>query len=152
MLRYPRNPSTRSRRSSFLEWTRRTGADPTWTERTPSRHSGFHLARKFLWYLDSAGIHAIAMFAFGGSRLLSVSSSVSDAHQRDSLPKRWNGLSETFFRPRIKEMPRDGSLWGIRYKEFQRWLDWCAKERYYQPAWFSHCCCFSNREVRCRYV
>lgn len=63
-------------------------ADPTWTARTPSRHSGFHSSRRvpliFRFAPDSRD-RDDRLWGF----LHSVPRLVSDAHQRDPAAKRW---------------------------------------------------------------
>lgn len=85
---------------------------PPGQERTPSRHSGFHLARResSLWYSDSTRIHAIAIIAFGGFRALSVALGSRRASTRYSPSKgRWVAV-ETFLRWRMKNARETDSL------------------------------------------
>lgn len=121
----PRGHQRDQRRSSFLEWTRWTGVDPTWTnERTPSRHSGFYLARKFLWYSDLTRFHAIATRCFGGSSCFQFSlwrASMRSSKEMDT--------AETFSRPRIEEgSARASHLFEALLLQRVHWWSWSARK------------------------
>lgn len=126
----------RSRRSSFSEWTRRTGADPTWTGRTPSRHSGFRLVKEFPFIfrlcpdLRDRDDHLLP-----GHPGFQCRARFATRINRDSLAKRWDAPRDIF----PTENKGGWPLWGARHKE---------------SAWLMHkewlvVCCFEFRVVLC---